>query len=81
MERGEEETGRAGMREKVNGRERKIWKWQKRQRTSGMLAYRYALRMCAERVKPGVCLWLGGGSERVKPLNQEPVLMAEAWDG
>ena len=47
----------------------------------GMLAYRYALRMCAERVKPGVCLWLGGGSERVNPLNQEPALMAEAWDG
>ena len=36
MERGEEEKGRAGMRGKVNGRERKIWKWQKRQRTSGM---------------------------------------------
>ena len=36
MERGEEEKGRAGMRGKVNGRERKIWKWQKRQGTSGM---------------------------------------------
>ena len=36
LERGEEETGRAGMRGKVNGRERKIWKWQKRQGTSGM---------------------------------------------